>query len=37
MDLQEGARQLGIELSAKQLALFERLQAELLDWNQRVT
>ena len=36
MDLQEGARQLGIELSAQQLASFARLQAELLDWNQRM-
>ena len=35
MDLQEGARQLGIELSPQQLASFATLQAELLDWNQR--
>lgn len=36
MDLYEGARQLGIDLNAQQLAAFERLQAELLDWNQRI-
>jgi 16S rRNA (guanine527-N7)-methyltransferase len=36
MDLQAGARQLGVELSPQQLAAFDRLQAELLDWNQRM-
>jgi 16S rRNA (guanine527-N7)-methyltransferase len=36
MNLYEGAHQLGIELSAQQLAAFERLQAELLEWNQRI-
>lgn len=36
MDLVEGARQLGIELNPAQLAAFERLQAELLEWNQRM-
>ena len=35
MDLQEGTRQLGIELSTQQLESFARLQTELLDWNQR--
>lgn len=36
MDLQEGAHQLGLELRPQQLAAFDRLQAELLDWNQRM-
>ncbi len=34
--LVEGARSLGIELTAGQLAQFDQLEAALLDWNQRL-
>ncbi len=35
MNLRDGARQLGLELTAEQLAAFDRYRAELIDWNQR--
>jgi 16S rRNA (guanine527-N7)-methyltransferase len=35
MSLREGARQLGIDLSDRQVAAFERYRTDLLDWNQR--
>ena len=34
--LAQGARALGLELTAEQVALFARFRHELLDWNQRV-
>jgi 16S rRNA (guanine527-N7)-methyltransferase len=34
--LASGARELGITLSASQLAQFDRFQGELLDWNERM-
>ena len=34
--LTQGARTLGLELTAEQVALFAQFRCELLDWNQRV-
>lgn len=35
MNLYDGARQLGLELTTEQLAAFDRYRAELIDWNRR--
>lgn len=35
MNLYDGARQLGLDLTVEHLAAFDRYRAELIDWNQR--